>query len=189
MTGAEVPDSSTTEQMSLVPQLDSQALLDSNVALHASTSNVQAVGSSFSNIDSSQWKHPLKDRLRNLPTQDQIDRFQSVILVLASFGGKLAGLSSQLKDASVDLSCTFQWKSLLHFKWLAPEKKCSLTSLHASVPYGYSCHSKVNTRSLNASHICPHHVLHEEGRRRRRDPLRLQSPHLWRAAGHCHVHH
>lgn len=129
-----VPEDATklTEALGLV-QSESQVNIDSNIALKASASNIHAEESSLScgvlfEVESSNSHNKQISR-------HQICKFQSLLLVLSNFRTKCK-LMLKVEPIS-DMKESFEWQSLVHYKWLSREHKCVISSLNAKLDYGY----------------------------------------------------
>ena len=122
-------------------QSDSLARLESHAVFRASASSVPRGENSPSNAGSPHPR-PQADGLvghpPHPPSPDHVNRFQTIILILASFGGKLASLASLAREGGGEISGSFQWQSLVHVHWEAAEKRCSFATLGATLPYGFA---------------------------------------------------
>ena len=121
-----------TEALGLVQSV-SQVNIDSNIALKASASNIHAEESGLSS--SLLGEVECSNRHDKQISRHQITKFHSLLLVLSNFRIKCK-LMLKVEPIS-DLKESFEWHSLVHYKWLSREHKCVISSLNAKLDYGY----------------------------------------------------
>ncbi len=127
------------EVSSGVPQSDSQVCIDSNIALNASASNVCGVESALSSellIPDLQTVLQPPHASEGVLSRDQTSKLQSVVLTLSAYTQRIAQLCNNQSDGQ-NLSESFTWQSMLHYSWQREDERCTLSTLGASVTYGY----------------------------------------------------
>ena len=63
-------------------------------------------------------------------------KMESIVMVLGSYRYKVKGLQSVLSSVHNVLS-SFHWQSMFHYEWSAHDNQASVTTLGASLSYGY----------------------------------------------------
>ena len=76
---------------------------------------------------------------RGVMARHQVHKLQTVLLVLSQYRQCVSSLTKHVTDFSSTgvLSKSFLWQSMLHYHWSSQEQSCQLSTLHASLPYGY----------------------------------------------------
>ena len=71
-----------------------------------------------------------------LVPKSQIQKLENVIMVLSSYRYKAEEIKSVLSSIR-NISSSFQWQSLLRYEWSRQDRQASITTMGASLSYGY----------------------------------------------------
>ena len=71
-----------------------------------------------------------------LVPKSHIRKIENIIMVLSSYRYKAEELKSVL-STTLNISISFQWQSLLHYEWSTQDSQASVTTMGASLSYGY----------------------------------------------------
>ena len=121
------------------PKADSQ--LDSNVALKWSSSDPPdggEDGSGSKEEGGGLHEEGVRER-RGVTPRYQVHKLQNILLVLSQYRQRVSSLTKHITDSNSTggLSKSFLWQSMLHYHWSSQEQSCQLSTLHASLSYGY----------------------------------------------------
>ena len=127
------------EGMGKSPIADHQ--LDSNVALKWSSTDPSDGGEDDSGIKEEEGglhEEGVRER-RGVTPRYQVHKLQNILLVLSQYRQRVSSLTRHITESSStgDLSKSFLWQSMLHYHWSSQDQSCQLSTLHASLPYGY----------------------------------------------------
>ena len=117
------------------PKADNQ--LDSNVALKWNSTGPPDGGDDSGSKEEGGGLHEegVRER-RGATSQYKVHKLQNILLVLSQYRQYVSSLITE-SSSTRSLSKLFLWKSMLHFHWLSQDQYCQLSTLHASLPYGY----------------------------------------------------
>ena len=126
------------EGMGKSPKADSQ--LDSNMALKWSSTDPSDGGDDSGSKEEEGGLHEegVRER-RGVTPRYQVHKLQNILLALSQYRQRVSSLTRHITESSSTggLSKSFLWQSMLHYHWSSQDQSCQLSTLHASLPYGY----------------------------------------------------
>ena len=129
----------SNEGMGKSPKADSQ--LDSNVASKWNSTDLPDRGEddSGSKEEGGGFHEEGVRERRCVTPRHQVHKLQNILLVLSQYRQRVSSLTKHITDSSStgDLSKSFLWQSMLHYHWSSQKQSCQLSTLHASLLYGY----------------------------------------------------
>lgn len=136
LAGTEGDEDVTSDLPTLPASLtDSQAPIESNVAMKASMSNT--ADESMSDIED-QLRSDMKQKQLQIKTRDQISKLQNILLILADYKRKSKELVQLLStNTGGNILRSFYWQAMLHYQWSSRNQTSFVSSLDSSIEYGY----------------------------------------------------